>query len=97
MSDCFSHVEDAFNSLGQNHQDTYTGCSKDSDYLEPFEKNKLYYHKKFKCVLKHATEKAYLFKAEEGLFWVAKSLCKRLRKKSIYIHQKAKIKYFQEI
>jgi hypothetical protein len=48
-----------------------------------FEKNPFYYHRKMACIvdgeiiIKHITEKAYLFKTNKGLFWCPKSLIKK--------------------
>lgn len=77
MSDCFDHLNDAFD---------FDGIS---DSLEPFHVNHLHYHIKIKILrVERTTQKAYLLRLSEteGV-WVPKSICKDLNKSSVYVHK----------
>jgi hypothetical protein len=59
-----------------------------------FEYDPLYYHTKIKIKgIEHETAGAYLFKSKKGNFWVPKALCKKLKKKSVYILDRFEIHY----
>ena len=90
MSDCFNHALDAFESLGQDPQPSYT-YSKGSH----FEYDPLFYHRKHEVQLVHETKLAYRFKDSKGEFWIAKSLCKKFKPKkgTVFIWRKAALVY----
>lgn len=94
MSDCFNHALDAFDSLGQDHQDRQIYSK--GDYH--FEYDPLFYHRKHKVKLIHETKYAYKFKNSKGLFWVAKSLCRQFKPKkgTVFIWYRAVLNYSQE-
>lgn len=84
MSDTFDHYVDAMESYDRAYDDgclTTSGCCY-------HEKDKLYYFTKVEYLrILHETEKAYLFQIGdyEGV-WVAKSVCRKLYKNSVYVH-----------
>lgn len=91
MSDCFDHILNSFESnIASNYES-------DSIYYEEssnlFVKNKNYYHNKIKAKIIYKTDKAYLLKNSKGLFWVSKTLCRKVKKKSLLIHKSAIFKY----
>lgn len=97
MSDCFNHACDAFDSLGQDHIDTpIKGYYK--KHYNCFTRDPLYYHSKHKVTLAQETEKAYRFKSDKGIFWVAKKICKKYDETmgTVRIWKGAKLVYQQE-
>ena len=94
MSDTFDHYVDAMESYDRAYDD---GCLT-SSYAR-FRKNPLFYFTKVNYIkIVAQTEKAYLFQIGdfEGV-WVAKSVCRKLDKNSVYVHTDTyrKIKSFE--
>lgn len=91
MSDCFDHLLDSFES------DIFSNYESDSIYYEKvtkiFIKDKNYYYNKVKAKVIYQTDKAYLLQNSRGLFWVSKTLCRKIKKKSLLIHKSAIFKY----
>lgn len=84
MSDTFNHYVDAMESYDRAYDD---GCLT-SSYDHYHEKDPLYYFTKVDYMrIVTQTEKAYLFQIGdyEGV-WVAKSVCRKLDKNSVYVH-----------
>lgn len=99
MSDCFDHALEAFESRFWGNHDTPTTSNSYEDYDSDsnFKYDKNYYHVKVKAKIVKETEKAFLLKNKKGVFWVAKSLCRKVKRKSLLIHKSAKFKYLKLI
>ncbi len=70
----------------------YPECHPGYYCMNSFEKNPLYYHKRFQFnKIVAETEKSYLFNFPRGDstldVWVPKSVCAKLKKKTVYIHR----------
>lgn len=100
MSDIFDHEADAWDSLDRSIEEADIGRyqSIDRDFVLLYSKSctiydfcrdPLFYHRKIKIKgIVAETEKAYLFKIKKKVgFWVPKSMCRRLKKKSVYVHR----------
>lgn len=94
MSDCFNHACDAYDSYDRSMDEGF-GYSRSSNYENNFSYDPLFYHKKHEVKLIHETANAYLFKKSKGKFWVAKSLCKKYKRKkgTVWIWTGIEIKY----
>lgn len=98
MSDIFDHALDAFESLQWEEAGGPTRGESGEYYNgSNFDYDPLYYHSKVKIEsIEFQTEQAYLFKNKKGKFWVPKSLCRGLKKKSVFILSKFQINYLEE-
>lgn len=96
MSDCFDHEMDAWES--QAHDSLYGDGDGGRSYNRSRERDPLHYHNKYMDIsIEATTEKAYLIKFNDGdKCWVAKKLCKKLEKDSVYIWHGVKLTPIKE-
>lgn len=89
MSDTFNHEADAWDSLDQSIDEGFVWRFTKSGAIDNFCRNPLFYHRRIKIKgIVAETEKAYLFKIKKKMgLWVPKSMCRRLKKKSVYVHR----------
>jgi hypothetical protein len=92
MSDCFDHEVEAYESLDRAIDEGFQwgAARKYQSGSAEFQRDRNFYHTRLKIKgIIRATDKAYLFKLSKGLgVWVPKSVCRRLRKRSVLIHAK---------